>query len=246
MIYITGDTHGNPNRLNEIARRGDAEYILVCGDFGFLWDESHEDENALNMLNRQRVPILFIDGNHENYDLLSRFPIAEWNGAKVSFIRENIIHLKRGQILNLNGYKIFTMGGAECHDISDGIIDPTEPGALAKIRKYKAENKRFRVKGISWWPEELPSKSELQEGLVNLATHNYTVDLILSHCASSSMQTKLGRGHYPINRLTEYLDDIQKNVNYKLWVMGHYHGDSVIDEKHVLLYQGAIQLELSL
>ena len=46
MIYITGDTHGdisffrNP-KLNKLTEK---DYLIVCGDFGFIWDPKNENE----------------------------------------------------------------------------------------------------------------------------------------------------------------------------------------------------------
>ena len=41
----------------------------------------------------------------------------------------------------------------------------------------------FRLKGVSWWPEELPSKEEYEEAVRNLERVNWQVDRILTHCA---------------------------------------------------------------
>lgn len=246
MTYITGDTHGYPRRLKAISAYDDADAIIVCGDFGFLFDGSKEEERTLEELNRRGVPILFLDGNHENYDLLKQYPVTEWNGGKIQFIRENIIHLMRGQVYTINGYKIFVMGGAECHDIEDGIIDPDDPHAITKIRHLQEGDKRFRIKHVSWWPEELPLEEELAEGLRNLAAHNYEVDAILTHCAPTSLQIALGKTDYPINRLTDYLETIKQTIRYRIWCFGHYHSSKEVDEKHFVLHHGAIQLEQAL
>ena len=47
MTYITGDTHGYPRRLKAISAYDDADAIIVCGDFGFLFDGSKEEERTL-------------------------------------------------------------------------------------------------------------------------------------------------------------------------------------------------------
>lgn len=42
MIYVTGDTHGDIERFKSSGihklKKGDS--IIVCGDFGFVWDGS--------------------------------------------------------------------------------------------------------------------------------------------------------------------------------------------------------------
>ena len=43
MIYVTGDTHGDIERFKSSGihkvKKGDS--IIVCGDFGFVWDGSN-------------------------------------------------------------------------------------------------------------------------------------------------------------------------------------------------------------
>ena len=45
MIYFTGDTHGDLSRFKSSAakklKKGD--YLMVCGDFGFIWNGSAEE-----------------------------------------------------------------------------------------------------------------------------------------------------------------------------------------------------------
>lgn len=55
----------------------------------------------LNQLECKSYTTLFVDGNHENFDRLSDYPIDTWNGGKVHKIRPSVIHLMRGQILRL-------------------------------------------------------------------------------------------------------------------------------------------------
>lgn len=244
MIRIRGDIHGEIDGLG-FAIPDDStydDYLIICGDFGVLWQDNMTMKYDIEELNEKNVTVLFLDGNHENYDILNRYPVTEWHGGKVQFIAEHIIHLMRGQVYEIDGYKIFTMGGAECHDIQDGIVDPEEPFAIHKIRRLQARNANFRVKGLSWWPEELPTEKELQEGLDNLARHNNTVDVILSHCAPTSIQIAIKADDYPVNRLTEYLERLKNTITYKKWFFGHYHENKNVDDKHTLLYYGYVCL----
>ena len=87
---------------------------------------------------------LFIDGNHENFEQLNSYAVEQWNGGKVHIIEDNMIHLMRGQIFTIDGLKFFTFGGAYSID------------------------KMSRAEGISWFPEEIPSREEYEEGWANL------------------------------------------------------------------------------
>ena len=39
------------------------------------------------------------------------FPVDQWHGGRVQFIRSNVIHLMRGEIYDIDGKKIFCFGG---------------------------------------------------------------------------------------------------------------------------------------
>ena len=132
MIYATGDTHGNfqrfaPEHFPEQAGMTKEDYMIICGDFGGVWDGGKKEGRNLDWLEDLPFTTLFISGNHENFDLLSKYPTEEWNGGKIQRIRPHVIHLMRGQVFDLQGYSFFTMGGARSHDIEDGVLNPKAP-----------------------------------------------------------------------------------------------------------------------
>ena len=75
-------------------------YVLVLGDFG-IWDNSKRERHDLDWMEDRPWTTLFIDWNHENYDILDNLPVSEWNGGKVHFVRPSVIHLMRGQVFNI-------------------------------------------------------------------------------------------------------------------------------------------------
>jgi predicted phosphodiesterase len=102
MILVTGDTHGNID-FNKIKLLSDKkiltmnDYLIIAGDFGAIWDKNTLDSD-LSVYENLNFNILFVDGNHENFNLLNSFPVQKWNGGDVHVIRDNIKHLKRGQV----------------------------------------------------------------------------------------------------------------------------------------------------
>lgn len=72
MIYITGDLHGDISRFSAPAmrrlRKGDT--LIVCGDFGFVWDGSAKEQKLLKKIGAKPYTVLFLDGCHENFQLL--------------------------------------------------------------------------------------------------------------------------------------------------------------------------------
>ena len=124
MIYVTGDTHGgidvkkllDPQLEKKI---GKDDYLIICGDFGFIWNpsgESAKERNWLDWFEQKPWTTLFVDGNHECFPRLYQYSEAVWNGGVVHVIRPHVLHLCRGQLFEIEGQKIFTLGGASSHD----------------------------------------------------------------------------------------------------------------------------------
>ena len=84
----------------------------------------------------------------------------------------------RGQIFTFSGLTWFTMGGASSHDIQDGVLDPEAPDFEQKYWLLRRMRGMFRVKGRSWWAEEMPNAREYVEALKNLEQVNWKVDCI--------------------------------------------------------------------
>lgn len=116
MIFITGDTHGDFTRFSsenfpEQKDMTKEDFVIICGDFGGVWDGSRRERYWLDWLEDKPFTTLFVSGNHENYDLLAGYPVEHWHGGKVQPIRASLLHLTRGQFFQIGGKRIFTMGG---------------------------------------------------------------------------------------------------------------------------------------
>ena len=52
MVYVTGDMHGDYSRFDSPAikqlKKGDT--LIICGDFGFVWDNSKIEQKILKKL----------------------------------------------------------------------------------------------------------------------------------------------------------------------------------------------------
>ena len=248
-VWITGDIHGDPRRFNtesyfEQKNTTKDDVMIVCGDFGLVWDYTGEGSTEywwLNWLDNKPWTTVFVDGNHENFHRLNTYPVKEWNGGLVHEIRPHVLHLMRGEVFTIEGKKFFAMGGASSHDISDGIID--SPNWREEERTFWEEGKRlYRIKGITWWEEEIPSKEELENGLKNLSDHDNAVDFIITHSPPASVISLLGRGLYKQDKLTQYLEKLRTTTSYQKWFMGHMHINKAINDKELLLYEQIIQI----
>ncbi len=248
MIYVTGDTHGDFQRFGmkifpQQKNMMKSDYVIICGDFGAVWDDSPSERYWLDWLHDKPFTTLFVDGNHENFDRLYALPVAEWHGGKVHYIRDSIIHLMRGQIYHIEDMTFFTMGGAQSHDIDDGILDRESPTFHADKERLQKYGGRFRINHESWWNEELPSDAEYAEALANLTASERRVNFIISHCCPTSLLPSLGKEPAPHpDKLTNFFDTLKSRCTYDKWFFGHYHENLELDAKHNLLYKQIIQL----
>lgn len=222
MIYATGDCHGNfrrfqPEYFPEQAGMTKNDVVIIAGDFGGVWFGDSRDDETLDWLERLPFTLAFVCGNHENYDALERYPVAEWHGGKVHRVRPHVLHLMRGQIFELESYRFFTMGGAKSHDTN------------------------HRINHISWWRQELPSDEEYSEALQNLERYNWQVDYIITHCAPTSIAL-MGSRHNEADRLTDFLQEVRERAKYHYWLFGHYHDNKAIDERHILLWEQIVRV----
>ncbi|MBZ9624429.1 metallophosphoesterase [Clostridium sp. FP2] len=225
MIYVTGDTHGSldlekftTTSFAEQKNMTKSDYVIICGDFGMVWNNKKADLYWRQWLNEKPFTTLFVDGNHENFDLLNKFQVKEWNGGKVHFIEESVIHLMRGQVFNIEDNKFFTMGGATSID------------------------KEFRKEGTSWWKAEIPSEQEFDEAINNLEKHNWKVDYVITHTTSLRLMEEMCY-RKENNELNSFFDMLEGDLQYKHWYFGHFHRNWVFeDKKHTLLYTKVIRL----
>lgn len=249
MIYLTGDTHSDFTRFSidkfpiqkEMTKN---DYVIICGDFGGVWNylvENIYEKHWLDWLNEKNFTTLFVDGNHENFTRLYRYPIEEWHGGKVHKIGDFVIHLIRGEIFDLDNKKFFTFGGAKSHDIQDGILNLDQE---EKIYEYRKRGAYFRIRDYSWWDLELPIEEEMQNGIKNLEKANYKVDYIISHCCSTNIQTLLNPS-YKKDILTDYLQEISEKCKFKKWYFGHYHDYRQVNSQFILLYENIVPIKFN-
>ncbi|MCW8811426.1 MAG: metallophosphoesterase [Ignavibacteriaceae bacterium] len=211
MIFITGDTDGeidirkfNSRKFSEQKNLTKSDFVIVAGDFGLLWDGSNECNYWLNWLSAKNFTTLFIDGNHENFEILNSYPVITWNGGKAHQITNSVIHLMRGQVFVIDGYKFFTFGGA------------------------KSSDKEFRKEGVTWWKEEMPNREEYDEGIKNLEINEWRVDYVITHTCPIEVQDiliKKFNKNLEVTELNQYLSEIASKTNYKHWYFGHNHLD---------------------
>lgn len=250
MIFVTGDTHSDFSRFStknfyeqkDMADPAD-NLVVICGDFGGVWcdSETRQEKHELDWLNSKPFTLVFVPGNHENYKALRKYPLTDFHGAKSRKIRDHIYMIERGEIFTFEGKKFFCFGGAASHDMEDGILDQEnwkqEARKLNKLGRYS-----YRVRNMTWWEEEMPTQEEMKHGIQILEEHDWKVDYVLTHCASTATQAMLNREELVSDYLTDYLQSIKDKLEYCKWFFGHYHDNKNINGREVLLYEEFVRL----
>lgn len=227
MIYITGDTHGDFERLTktELSMLSSKDTLIICGDFGFIWNNDSKENQLLNRLEKRKYNICFIDGIHENFDAINDYPITIWNSGRVHRIRSNIFHLMRGQIYTIENKTIFTMGGGE------------EP-------EYDfLENEEMITR------KEIPTSQEMLTGVSNLEKCNYKVDYIITHEPPKKIKDFLSLSenkNYSSTALSAYLDELSQQTTFEKWYFGSLHTDKFITEKYTSLFTNIVSPQIKL
>ena len=162
-VYVTGDIHGGVDmqKLRDWDL-GDSltsdDYLIIAGDFGFPWDFSAEECADIAWMESRPYTVLFVDGNHERFDHWAERPMEPWHGGLTQRLSDtsSIRRLMRGEVFELDGKTVFTMGGATSVD------------------------RAYRIPYSSWWPQELPDERDFDDARARLdgrlRHHPYLLD----------------------------------------------------------------------
>lgn len=220
MICITGDMHGELERFNDKRIRSlkKGDFLIVCGDFGFVWDGSKREEAILKSIGKKRFYTLFIEGCHENYDLLAKYPEEDFCGGRVNVISGNLMHIKRGSILDLQGMRFFAFGGGQTKDID------------------------IRRDSNTWYEAELPTTEEVRDAVLNLKRVDGKLDYIITHEPPASMKEFLGFEVRQISHMHTFFDAVKNDCTFKMWFFAKAHINKVIPPKYRCLFDDVVTL----
>lgn len=221
MLYITGDLHGDISRLSQTRKLKKGDTLLILGDFGVLWYGDKRDERALKWLKRRKYTVLFLDGVHENYTLLDRAETAaEFGGAPAGRLADNVFHLRRGEIYEIEGKTVFAFGGGD------------------------AENEReFRAASDFELERQTPSGEEMRHGYDTLAAHGNRVDLVVTHSPSGKANGYFAarRGNNPrLRGVHVYLNRVEDTVSFEHWYFGSLHADRPCGSRHTAVFEALL------
>jgi predicted phosphodiesterase len=213
-IVFAGDWHMNPGYAEYAiawAKSQDAQVILHTGDFGYTF--VREFVNAVHEAAEESdLIVMFVDGNHEDFNYLYSLPIDPDGVRRVT--DERIWHLPRGFRWEWSGKSFLALGGAVSVD------------------------QDYRTPGASWWPEETITFGEAiliaEEGHADImVTHDAPAGHEIPGLRPDDFAPHLIHAS-ELHRKT--LKHVVDEVTPELLVHGHYHirysavnGDTAIE-----------------
>ncbi len=214
MFYITGDTHGDFERVREFCEENETttdDVLVILGDAGINFYLNVYDERRKAEISEFPITLFCIHGNHEERPyMIDGYEEKQWNGGVVYWEEEypNILFAKDGEIYDFDGKKCIAIGGAY------------------SIDKY------YRLMHFApWFETEQPSEEIKAYVESQLEKVNWMVDVVFSHTVPKQYEPTWafipGYDQSRVDKSTEeWLDTIEQNLSYERWYAGHYHVES--------------------
>ena len=218
---ITGDTHGDMSRFDNLNDYGSSSVgIIILGDAGCNYYLNKKDTQTKLILENTGYSYFLVRGNHEERPENIENMITIYNNDIQGevFWEENfphIFYLKDGEIYNFGGYKTLVIGGAYSVD------------------KY------YRLSmGYRWFSEEQLTTAEMDK--ISAKYFGQKFDFVFTHtCPISWEPTDLFLSminqHTVDKSMEEWLDEFKDEVQWNIWLFGHYHADR-LERPHVEMF----------
>lgn len=228
MIYVTGDTHGNFERIEEFCEQvktSKDDIMIILGDAGINYYCGIRDVYKKQRLSELPITLFCIHGNHEmRPGNLPCYHTTEWHGGQV-YIEDdypNLLFAMDGEVYDLGGIDTLVIGGA-----------------------YSVDKAYRLAAGFSWWPDEQPSQAVRDKVDRVLHERDWKIDVVLSHTVPLKYEpTEVflsGIDQSRVDKSTEqWLDTIEDRLCYERWFCGHYHTYKEVN-KVCILYENILE-----
>lgn len=222
MVILTGDTHGDFDRIIEFCQEYDLnreDIMVILGDAGINYHLNYRDEYLKQELSQLDVTLFCVHGNHEERpENIDGYEEIEWHGGMVYVEEEypNILFAKDGEIYDFDGKKVLVIGGA-----------------------YSVDKYYRLAHGMNWFESEQPDdfiKARVEQNLDKLG---WKVDCVFSHTVPYKYRPV--HAFLPtidqsrVDTTTEkWLDTIEERLEYNNWYAGHYHVEWSTDKMRLM------------
>ena len=220
-IAFIGDLHGNRSAFEHTAavalHRG-CTTIVQVGDF-WMFDNDRSIARMQRTLRRacpwhldhEMIDYRFIDGNHENFNLLDP------DATEPVQISDNVTYMPRGSRANLAGAEMMFFGGASSVDRFDDRGAP------------------ILTTGSEWWPAENITHAQTNRALAASPESTTPVDILVTHDTTTEAFAALSAERARLNETGLDIDDLEGDrnrwfltqiahaLNPRMQVHGHHH-----------------------
>lgn len=238
-FFITGDKHRDFTDVKQFCKAMNTrrkDVLIILGDSGFNYYEDIRDDKLKAEISELNITLFCLHGNKEcRPEHIGSYGVRTFCGGRVYYEPKypNIFFAIDSEIYTFEGKKYIVMGGAHSVD-----------------KQYCLEE------GKPFWEDEMPSsESKIRfedklnaEGnqIFGILTHTCPIDYLPTEMFLSTRQkadnkrkpkkAKSQKQFKPdIDRYTEeWLGEIEKKTDYKVWYCGHYHVDKQIDKIHII------------
>ena len=230
MVILTGDTHGEFDRIEQFCEEYETtenDVMVILGDAGINYWLDEQDEALKERLSQLPITLFCIHGNHEERpEEVSGYELVEWRGGFVWIQPEypNLLFAKDGEIYQFDGKAVITIGGAYSVD------------------KYY----RLAV-GAPWFGTEQPDERTKGQVMSALNRAGWKVDYVFSHTVPLSAIPR--HALLPTvdqkmvdNSTEEWLEEIAQKLDYQGWFAGHFHITWSLDRIQIL-YEDYMELD---
>jgi predicted phosphodiesterase len=170
---LVGDTHGNPGPLKgimDLARTSLVKRVVQLGDFGYGFDKTQLKGGGTKVVcaftaqcskhvTRVGIPLYWIGGNHENYDLLEEhLAELEPDDEGCYELQPGVFYIPRGTLFDVDDTSILTCGGA------------------VSVDKLWRLEYQMRTGTAIWWEDEPITDED-----VALCASKGAADILLTH-----------------------------------------------------------------
>jgi len=217
MVVLTGDTHGNFNRIWDFSKKystNRADIMVILGDAGINFFGDVRDAIQKRGLKNLPLTLLCIHGNHEmRPESAGGYEEREWHGGIVYVepAYPYLLFARDGEIYDIACQKCIAIGGA-----------------------YSVDKPLRLAEGWHWFADEQPSPEIRARVEQRLAAEGWRVDLVLSHTCPLKYEPRetfiQGIDQGGVDKSTEnWLDSIEERLTYERWYCAHYHIAKKVD-----------------
>jgi len=229
LIYLTGDPHGDFDRIEEFCGRFKTtkdDIMIILGDAGINYYGGKKDQKLKEELSNWPITFFMVRGNHEKdpENISSYIERLFHDGtALIEQAYPNLIFAKDGEVYSFN-------------------VDDEHKKAIVIGGAYSVDKYYRLSRGYRWFEDEQPSDEVKARVEKKFSEIDWKVDYVLTHTAPIRYEPREWFlsviDQSTVDNSTEiWLDEIFEKLQFEKWYCGHYHGEKTVD-KLTFMFQG--------